>query len=124
VRSAVSLALLVLAPLPAAGNVARGAAADPANPVECIQFWPEVEKHSHAYDHFVHLTSRCATPARCEVSGDSNPAPVQVVVVPNHERRVLIARASPAATFVPRVLCRFKPIAHPERRVASENVSR
>jgi hypothetical protein len=111
-------ATLLLTPLASAGNSASGATVDPANPPACIQSWPEVQQHSKAYDHFVHLTSRCATPARCEVSSDSNPAPVRVVVEPNHERRVLIARGSPAATFVPRVACRFRPAAHPERRKA------
>jgi hypothetical protein len=120
VRSLLCLSsLLCLAPLTASGNSAGGASNEPANPVACIQFWPEVQQRAHAYDHFVHLTSRCTTPARCEVSSDSNPAPVRVVVEPAHERRVLIAHGSPASTFVPHVACRFRPTAHPERPDAS-----
>ena len=112
--------LLLLAPALAAGNAGRGGVSgDPPNPVACVQSWPEVQQRNHAYDHFIHLTSRCAMPARCEVSSNSNPAPIRVVVPPDQERRVLVARGSPAASFVPRVMCRFKPAARPEGRIHS-----
>ena len=120
VRSFTLPTLLLLAPALAAGNAGRGdVSADPPNPLACVQSWPEVQQRNHAYDHFIHLTSRCAMPARCEVSSDSNPAPIRVVVPPDQERRVLVARGSPAASFVPRVMCRFKPAAHPEGSIHS-----
>ncbi|HTQ02555.1 MAG TPA: hypothetical protein VMI54_01820 [Polyangiaceae bacterium] len=81
----------------------------------CIESWPEVTQRSKVYDHFVHLTSRCTTPARCEVSSDSNPTAVRVIVAPEQTMRVLVARGSPAPSFVPHVACRFRPTAHPER---------
>jgi hypothetical protein len=107
-----------LLPGVATGAPEQRLAAAPAAPVACIESWPEVQRRAHGYDHFVRLSSRCTTPARCEVSTDANPAPIRVIVEPEQQRRILLARGSPAPTFVPHVSCRFRPLAHPERQAS------
>jgi hypothetical protein len=94
---------------------AREAPVPPRNrpPMTCVESWPESIRAARGYDHYVKLYSRCKTPARCEVSSNSNPSPRRVVVVPRRELRVLIFRSSPDRHFVPHVLCRIPPPGRP-----------
>jgi hypothetical protein len=78
-------------------------------PLTCVRFQSEVARTKSGYDHFVRLISSCRMPARCDVSSDSNPAPIRAVVPPRAERRVLVFKDSPDARFVPRVTCRVPP---------------
>lgn len=81
----------------------------------CVDSWSEVTRGQRGYDHFVVLQSRCKTPARCEVSSNSNPKPLRVVVTPRKELRVLIFRGSPEPRFVPKVTCLVPPSERPLR---------
>jgi len=78
-------------------------------PTTCVNFQREVSRTKSGYDHFVRLVSDCRTPARCDVSSNSNPAPIRAVVPPGAERRVLVFKNSPDPHFVPRVTCRVPP---------------
>jgi len=84
-------------------------APDPARGLTCVDFWPEARFRNYAYDHLVHLLSRCDVRALCAVSSDVNPRPVDVAVLPNEHVEVLTFRGSPAREFSPRVKCRFVP---------------
>lgn len=95
------------------------AAGYPDPPVSCVESWPEVRARAGRYDHFVHLSSRCSTPARCTVASDSNPAARHVVVEPWHSLVVLVARGVAESRLVPSVLCRYQPKARPEAWVLS-----
>lgn len=108
---------LVCAVLSAGPGAAPGVpgAGDPAPPGPCVESWPEVRPNARRYDHYVHLRNRCGDPARCTVASDSNPAPTHVVVDPWKTLEVLVARAAPEPSLVPRVTCRYRPKAHPER---------
>jgi hypothetical protein len=74
----------------------------------CVAFWPEVRYRNYGYDHFVHLANRCDVPARCRVSTDVRPEPVEVQVPARTQIEVLTFRGSAARQFVPRVECRFR----------------
>lgn len=107
---------LLCAALPVGGVAASDSpvAGYPAPPVSCVESWPEVRARAGRYDHFVHLSSRCSTPARCTVASDSNPAARHVIVEPGHSLVVLVARGVAESRFVPSVLCRYQPQARPE----------
>jgi hypothetical protein len=75
--------------------------------VACVVFWPEVRFRSYAYDHVVHLLSRCDVRATCEVSSNVNPTAVEVELRPQEHAEVLTFRGSPASEFEPHVACRL-----------------
>jgi hypothetical protein len=74
----------------------------------CVASWPEVRFRNYGYDHLVHLQSRCALRAFCDVASDVNPKPTRVVIRPREELEVLTFRGSPARQFTPKVECRFR----------------
>ena len=78
-------------------------------PTSCVHFWPEVTRTERGHDHFVRLVNHCRVPAHCDVSSDSNPKPIRVVVAPRQELRVLVFTNSPEPRFVPRVTCWVPP---------------
>jgi hypothetical protein len=93
--------------LPAGRDGALGAR--PAQDRACVHYWPEARFRNYAYDHVVHLLSRCEERALCAVSSDVNPKPVLVEVPPGERVEVLTFRGSPAREFRPFVECRAPP---------------
>jgi hypothetical protein len=71
----------------------------------CISFWPEARYKSYAYDHIVHLVSRCHRVASCNVSTDVSPRPVVVSVAPGEQLEVLTLRGAETPDFTPEVRC-------------------
>jgi hypothetical protein len=82
---------------------------EPAQDEACVEFWPEVRFRNYAYDHIVHLFSRCDVRALCAVSSDVNPEAIEVEAGRGEHVEVFTARGSPAHEFMPRVACRFAP---------------
>jgi hypothetical protein len=71
----------------------------------CVRFWPEARYRNYAYDHVVHLNSRCHRVASCNVSTDVNPAVVVVAIAPDERLEVVTSRASQTPEFTPIVEC-------------------
>jgi len=75
----------------------------------CIRHWPEVRYRNLGYDHIVHLRNECRGRARCAVSTDVNPEPVESNLAAGEAVAVLTMRGSPAREFTPRVQCHLIP---------------
>lgn len=75
--------------------------------VKCVDYWPESRFRNYAYDHVVHLLSRCRTEVVCLVSTNVNPNNVRVELPAGAEIEVLTYRGSPVREFKPNVRCEF-----------------
>jgi hypothetical protein len=76
-----------------------------ASQLGCVTFWPEARYRSYAYDHIVHLVSRCHRVAACNVSTNVSPKVLVVAVSPGEELEVLTLRGSPNPDFTADVRC-------------------
>ena len=61
-----------------------------------------------AYNHLVHLDSRCEKSAVCRVKTDVNPKEERVVLAPGEKQTVLTFRGSPAREFKAQVACAIR----------------
>jgi hypothetical protein len=100
-RSSSRLWFCVLALL--AGNAQAEQAA--AERVGCVEVWPEARYRNDAYDHIVHLRSRCRARVICDVATNVNPKAIRVSVPAGQDVEVLTYRGSPAREFTPTVQC-------------------
>jgi hypothetical protein len=87
--------------------VSVGASASRPTSPECVEVRGEAKYRNYGYDHIVHLTNRCSTDARCDVSTNVNSEVRRVVVPSGQQVEVLTLRGSPAREFTPIVECQF-----------------
>ncbi len=87
----------------AAESVAARPPAPPAAPAAeasgaaCISYRAESRYQNYGYDHWVHLTSRCAEARRCHVTTQSNPSGVHLSLAAGASASELLFRGSPAS---------------------------
>lgn len=85
----------------------------PTVPLDAVELPPPCVTHrseaiySVGYTHVVTLTNRCQKPARCVVSTDVSPTPIQVQVPAESEVSVTTFRGSPARVFTAKVECKL-----------------
>ncbi|MBX3184238.1 MAG: hypothetical protein KF915_16545 [Polyangiaceae bacterium] len=119
-----ALGSLTLAPTSAAGSAMSGPPSVPAvdqplsggEPREaaeadgaaCVSYRAESRYQNYGYDHWVHLTSRCAEARRCHVTTQSNPSGVHLTLAAGASASELLFRGSPASEPGARVSCGTK----------------
>jgi hypothetical protein len=77
-----------------------------AEGLTCVSWTQQTVSTAYGYDHVVSLRNECATRARCSVTTDVAPTPVQVTLTPGAARDLVTFRGSPASAFSARVQCR------------------
>ena len=97
---------LTLVTLMTGSPSAQTAPADPPAG-DCIRSSSEARYRNGGYDHLVFITNACTPDARCKVTTDVNPAPIEVTVPGKSTVDVLTWRGSPASTFTPYVTCKL-----------------
>jgi hypothetical protein len=98
--------VLALSSFAVAGDGRGGG--DSARRVGCIDVWPEARYRNYAYDHIVHLRSRCRMRVVCDVTTNVNPSSIRVSVPPGQEIEVVTFRGSPARDFQPSARCQLR----------------
>lgn len=106
-RSAAVIALGSAVALGASDHGSR-AAEEPAVTVACVRAWPEARYRNYGYDHIVHLYNGCSAAARCRVSTDVAPAPIDVALAVGEKREVVTFRGSPSSQFAFQVSCELE----------------
>ena len=80
-------------------------AADAPGNAGCVTWIAEAEFVGVAYNHLVHLHSRCERPAMCRIKTDVNPKEERVLLAPGEKKTHLTFRGSPAREFKANVVC-------------------
>lgn len=117
VTSILGVALAMLAAFPACSEPRVPEA---SQKVKCVDSWAEARYRNYAYDHVVHLLSRCRTEVVCFVSTNVNPSAVRVELPAGAEMEVLTYRGSPAREFTPNVRCEFPRIVQRSPQTVAE----
>jgi len=99
--------------VPPPSNAAADAGSDAAPPKDpdvpaCMTVSAYVVNAAPGFDHVVRLASRCDELARCVVTTDVAPDPIDVDVPPHETREVVTFRGAPGPAFRERAKCRLE----------------
>ncbi|MFT3775667.1 MAG: hypothetical protein QM820_60745 [Minicystis sp.] len=103
----IRLALLALPAALALVALTSAPRAQPKPAPTCVKSWGEARARALGYDHVVTIENGCDKPAKCTVSTDVAPEPIEATVPAKQKIELTTFRSSPATAFKPKVDCKL-----------------